>query len=114
MRILFTAVSVATAALVGALAWAGSAHDEAGHPEAPFAFTYDTLGLPIPADASDAERLKIMSEVFAHRVHRIDWASDSVVSRIRWALDDAQASLQSDPVGAKKRLDDAQRLLESW
>jgi len=115
MRILFTVATVAAAALVGALAWASSAHHEEGdHHEAPYAFTYDTMGLPMPADATDAERLEIMTEVFTQREHRLDWKSDSVVKRIRWALDDARESLQSDPAFAKARLDDARRLLESW
>lgn len=115
MRILFTAATVATAALAGALAWANSAqHEEGDHREAPFAFTYDTVGLPVPAGASDAERLEIMSKVFAQREHRLDWASDSVVKRIRWALSDARENLQSDPAFAKERLDDAQTLLEEW
>ncbi|MGF1510350.1 MAG: hypothetical protein ACFB9M_12695 [Myxococcota bacterium] len=70
------------------------------------------VGLPIPPHASDAERLRIMESVFARRLRRLDWKSDSVVKRIRFALEDARGS--QDPEVIARRLDDAQRLLERF
>jgi hypothetical protein len=96
---------------------AASDHDspagDASHATAPD-YSYPTVGLPIPPNANDAERLQVMSQVFERRRYRLDWKSDSVVKRIEWALEDARAAAGRDPEVVAKRLDDAQRLLERW
>lgn len=90
---------------------AGGGHGE--HEE--HALGAHTIVLSVPADASDADRLQILQADFRRRVHRIDWKSDSVVKRIRWALRDAEKALDAgDADTATRRLDDAQALLERY
>lgn len=87
---------------------------EAGGSDHP-ALGAHTEVLEIPRGATDAERLVLLRADFRGRKHRIDWKSDSVVKRVRWALRDAGRALdEGDAETASRRLDDAQALLERW
>lgn len=106
--------------LIPAAAWlgaatvdaaSGGADEHGGHP--PLGAHADVL--EIPAGASPQVRLELMKADFRAREHRIDWKSDSVRKRIRWALDDAEEALAAGDVdAAEPRLDDARTLLEQY
>lgn len=91
-------------------------HDEDGHHahHEPYAFTYDVRTLDIEPNASFETKLELLQADFDARVHRLDWKSDSVVKRVRWALADARALSSSDSAAAEERLEDARSLLERW
>jgi 3-oxoacyl-(acyl-carrier-protein) synthase len=89
----------------------GGSDDHGGHP--PLGAHAEPL--QIPAGASAQERFELMNADFEDREHRIDWKSDSVRKRIRWALDAAEEALAAGDVdAAEPRLDDAQALLDEY
>jgi len=114
----FSAAALAGGLAVGSAGWAASgsrSHGETeshdGHP----ALGAHADVLHVPAGAGNAERLELLRTDFFHRRHRIDWKSDSVVKRIRWALRDADRALaEGNAESASERLDDAQSLLEEY